>query len=222
MISYLHSELAIELVLACQQLFFHHLLLVTNQHWQIRLDRASVFLASPIKGIHFHVVNVLQSFVVIEPVVSHPALVVAGGSTHFHSMTGRLNGREDRGRSDISPERVLSRDIGGSSSLRGLLKNSFFRLFYSIGHFLHHRARPIFESLVSACFLVGLSPLHLFQCFRGDSIRQEVSQVLVVNNLTNVRASLFNQVRLDTVRVARVLSHKLGDVSILGLNSLSN
>ena len=69
---------------------------------------------------------------------------------------------------------------------------------------------------------MGLSPLHLFQCFRGDSIGQEVSQVLIVYDFTNVGASLFDQVRLDTVRVARVLSDKLGDVSILGLNSLGD
>ena len=69
---------------------------------------------------------------------------------------------------------------------------------------------------------MGLSPLYLFQCFRGDSIGQEVSQVLIVNDFTNVGTSLFDQVRLDTVRVARILGDKLGDVSILGLNSLSN
>ena len=64
--------------------------------------------------------------------------------------------------------------------------------------------------------------LDLLKSLGGNSSGQEILQVVVVDNLTDVGALVLGKIRLDTVGVCGILSHELSDVLILRLDSLSD
>jgi len=109
--------------------------------------------------------------------------------------------------------------LGGASLGRG--QDLLLGLLDSRRHLLNHRGGSKLVSVaVSLGLLVGLSSLDLLESLGGDSIRQEVSQVIVVDDPANVRASLLNEVRLNAVGMGWVLRDEFRNVPVLRLDSL--
>lgn len=108
--------------------------------------------------------------------------------------------------------------LSGASLGRG--EDLLFRLLNSRRNLLNHRGGSKLEGVVSLGLLVGLSSLDLLEGLGGDSVGQEVSQVIVVDDPANVGASLLNEVRLNAVGMGWILRDELRNVPVLGLDSL--
>lgn len=68
----------------------------------------------------------------------------------------------------------------------------------------------------------GSFALDFFESLGSNSSRQKVLQVIVINDLADIRALVFGKVRFDSIGVRRISSYELRDIAILRLDSLSD